>query len=62
MTTDLDDLLAAVLDARDATRPDIEDGFLLEVVNAVAGAGSDVEAATRAVEAAVDQALAEGGD
>ena len=61
MATDLDDLIAAVLDARDLTHPEIEDAFLIRVVNAVAEAGNDTDAARRAVEAAVDEALAEGG-
>ena len=62
MATDLEDLIAAVLDARDRTHPEIEDAFLIRVVHAVADAGNDTEAARRAIEAAVDEALAEGGE
>lgn len=62
MATDLDDLIAAVLDARDRIHPEIEDAFLISVVNAVQEAGNDADAARRAVEAAVNEALAEGGE
>ena len=62
MATDLEDLLAAVLDARDRTHAEIEDEFLIRVVNAVADAGNDTDAGRRAIETAVDEALAEGGE
>lgn len=59
-TTNPGDLFAHLLTARDTTHPGISDAFLAEVVKAVEDAGSDVVAATRAIEAAVNRALAEG--
>jgi hypothetical protein len=61
--TERDDLLAVVTAARDALHPEIDDGFLTDVLDAER-ANPDQEnaeqaaAALRSVEAAADSALA----
>lgn len=61
-TTDRDDLVAAVIAARDDIHPELDVEFLIDVVRAEAEAGDDQDTAMRAVEAAVTRALARMGD
>jgi hypothetical protein len=61
-TTEQGELLKHVLAARDSAHPGIPDEFLSTVLNAIEDAGSDADAAMRAIEAAADRALADGAD
>jgi hypothetical protein len=62
MTTEREDLVAAVLAARDALHPELDAEFLRDVVAAESDSPDSPEGAVRALEAAVTAALArEGG-
>lgn len=57
MTTERDDLIEAVVAARDALHPNLDADFLAEVVAAEADNPDDPDAAVRAIEAALKVSL-----